>query len=70
MPGTSLADRADLTGVAGLHLAGIKARGHFPTEQAALKCLYLGHRPPILTSDKRALSVIHQPLSGRMAPVR
>jgi hypothetical protein len=41
MPGTSLVDWANLTGVAGLHLAGIKARGHFPDKQAALKCLYL-----------------------------
>jgi putative transposase len=24
----------------------VKARGHFPTEQAALKCLYLGHPVP------------------------
>jgi hypothetical protein len=41
MPGTSWVDWANLTGVAGPHLAGIKARRHFPTEQAALKCLYL-----------------------------
>jgi hypothetical protein len=41
MPGTSLAGRADLSGVAGPHLAGHQGRGHFPTEQAALKCPYL-----------------------------
>ena len=41
MPGTSLADRADLTGVAGLHLAGHQGPRPFPDEQAPLKCLCL-----------------------------
>ena len=44
MPGTSLVDWANLTGVAGPHLAGHQGPRPFPTEQAALKCLYLAIR--------------------------
>ena len=29
----------------------VRARGHFPTEQAALKCLYLATRALICTRD-------------------
>ena len=41
MPGTSLVDWVNLTGVAACTWRGIKARGHFPDKQAALQCLYL-----------------------------
>ena len=56
----------------------IKARGHFPTEQAALKCLYLvtrsldptGHRPGTMddaleTRAQRVRDHLRRPLPGR-----
>jgi len=46
MPGTSLADWAHLTGVAGPHLAGHQGPRPFPDEAGALKCLCLVTRSP------------------------
>ena len=56
----------------------IKARGHFPTEQAALKCLYLvtrsldptGHRPGTMdhaveASTERVRDHLRRPIPGR-----
>jgi transposase-like protein len=36
---------------------GIKARGHFPTEQAALKCLYLVTLSPDPTACREDLAI-------------
>jgi hypothetical protein len=60
MPGTSLADRANLTGVAAPTWRGIKARGHFPTEQAALKCLYLVTRSLDPTACQEDLAIYRE----------
>jgi hypothetical protein len=60
MPGTSLVDRANLTGVAGPTWRGIKARGHFPTEQAALKCLYLVTRSLDPTACQEDLAIYRE----------
>jgi hypothetical protein len=57
MPGTSLAGWANLTGVAGLHLAGHQGPRPFPDEAGALKCLYLVTRPldPIACQEHLAI---------------
>jgi hypothetical protein len=60
IPGTSLVDWANLTGVAGPHLAGIKARGHFPDKQAALKRLYLVTRSPDPTACQEDLAIYQE----------
>ena len=41
MPGTSLVDWANLTGVAGPHLAGQQGPRPCPDEAGPLKCLWL-----------------------------
>ena len=60
MPGTSLAGWANRGGVAGLHLAGIKARGHFPDEAGALKCLYLVTRSLDPTACQEDLAIYRE----------
>jgi hypothetical protein len=39
---------------------GIKARGHFPTEQAALKCLYLVTLSPDPTACREDLAIYRE----------
>lgn len=46
----------------------VKARGHFPTEQAALKCLYLGH--PIPRSDRCRQDPMDNALKARHERLR
>jgi hypothetical protein len=55
----------------------VRARGHFPTEQAAMKCLYLGHQvtgphrartgtmdDAVEASSQRVRSHLRRPLTG------
>ena len=60
MPGTSLADRADLTGVAGPHLAGHQGPRPFPDEAGALKCLYLVTRSLDPTACQEHLAIYRE----------
>ena len=46
----------------------VNARGHFPTEQAALKCLYLAIRS--LESDREGPQTVDQPVEGRAERLR
>jgi hypothetical protein len=46
MPGTSLADRANLTGVAAPHLAGHQGPRPFPEEAGGAKVPLPGHPVP------------------------
>jgi len=46
----------------------VKARGHFPTEAAALKCLYLGHQIP--RSDRNRQSPLDDALEARYQRIR
>lgn len=57
----------------------MNARGHFPNEQAALKCVYLAvseppsdrHGPPALVQPaKAALNAFEITLDGRLAAGR
>jgi hypothetical protein len=60
MPGTSLAGRANPSGVAGPHLAGHQGPRLFPTEQAALKCLYLVTRSLDPTACQEDLAIYRE----------